>query len=315
MARTGSHGLPLMLGGDWNDGMNRVGEEGRGESVWLGWFLCATIDAFIPLAEARGDNVRAAVWRTHRTAVAEALDAAGWDGAWYRRGYFDDGSPLGSADSAECRIDSIAQSWAAISKAGRPDRVGPAMDAALTWLLDQDAQALKLFTPPFENTDKEPGYIKAYPPGVRENGGQYTHAASWMVYALGRMGRGADAHRLFDLLNPISHAANRADVDRYRVEPYVVAADVYGEGAKAGRGGWTWYTGSAGWLYRAAVEGILGIVPEGGDRLRIEPALPPHWPGFSATITVAGHKRQIEVKQDGVTLDGEGPGEDGTFAL
>ena len=315
VARTGSHGLPLMLGGDWNDGMNRVGEEGRGESVWLGWFLCATIDAFIPLAEARGDNDRAAVWRTHRTAVAEALDAAGWDGAWYRRGYFDDGSPLGSADSAECRIDSIAQSWAAISKAGRPDRVGPAIDAALTWLLDQDAQALKLFTPPFENTDKEPGYIKAYPPGVRENGGQYTHAASWMVYALGRMGRGADAHRLFDLLNPISHAENRADADRYRVEPYVVAADVYGEGTKAGRGGWTWYTGSAGWLYRAAVEGILGIVPEGGDRLRIEPALPPDWPGFSATITVAGHKRQIEVTRNGVTLDGAGPGEDGTFAL
>lgn len=315
VSRTGAHGLPLILGGDWNDGMNRVGEEGRGESVWLGWFLCATIDAFAPLAEARGDSSRAAAWRAHRDGVAEALDAAGWDGAWYRRGYFDDGSPLGSADSAECRIDSIAQSWAAISKAGRPDRVGPAMNAALTWLGDQDAQALKLFTPPFENTDKEPGYIKAYPPGVRENGGQYTHAASWMVYALGRMGRGADAHRLFDLLNPISHAENRAEADRYRVEPYVVAADVYSEGTKAGRGGWTWYTGSAGWLYRAAVEGILGIVPEGGDRLRIEPALPPHWPGFSATITVAGRKRQIEVKQHGVTLDGEGPGEDGTFAL
>lgn len=315
MARTGPHGLPLIGGGDWNDGMNRVGEGGRGESVWLGWFLCATIDAFAPLAEARGDHARAEAWRAHRRAVAGALDDAGWDGDWYRRGYFDDGSPLGSAGSDECRIDSIAQSWAAISGAGRADRVGPAVDAALSRLVDDDAQALKLFTPPFEKTDKEPGYIKSYPPGVRENGGQYTHAAAWMVYALGRMGRGGDAHRLFDLLNPISHAETPADADRYRVEPYVVAADVYGEGDKAGRGGWTWYTGSAGWLYRAAVEGILGIVPEGGDRLRIEPALPPGWPGFTATVTVAGRQRRIEVTRDGATLDGAGPGPDGSFAL
>ncbi|ARC39213.2 protein ndvB (plasmid) [Paracoccus yeei] len=315
VTRTGPHGLPLMLGGDWNDGMNRVGEGGKGESVWLGWFLCATLDAFAPLAEARGDTARASAWRAHRQAVARALDTAGWDGAWYRRGYFDDGTPLGSVDSDECRIDSIAQSWAAISGVGHADRVGPAMDAALTWLVDEGAQALKLFTPPFETTDNEPGYIKAYPPGVRENGGQYTHAAAWMVHALGRMGRGGDAHRLFDLLNPISQAESRAKADRYRVEPYVVAADVYGEGTKAGRGGWTWYTGSAGWLYRAAVEGILGIVPEGGDRLRIEPALPPDWPGFTATVTLAGRKRQIEVTPDGVTLDGVGPGPDGTFAL
>ncbi|SNR26300.1 protein ndvB [Paracoccus sediminis] len=315
VARTGAHGLPLIGGGDWNDGMNRVGEDGRGESVWLGWFLCATLDVFAPLAQARGDNARAAAWQAHRDAVAQALDRAGWDGAWYRRGYYDDGTPLGSAGSEECRIDSIAQSWAAISGAGRPDRVGRAVDSALTWLVDDDAQALKLFTPPFEKTDKEPGYIKAYPPGVRENGGQYTHAASWMVYALGRMGRGTDAHRLFDLLNPISHAENRADADRYRVEPYVVAADVYAEGAKAGRGGWTWYTGSAGWLYRAAVEGILGIVPENGDRLRIDPALPADWPGFTATVTLAGRTRRIEVTRDRVTLDGAGPADDGTFAL
>ncbi|WP_196053573.1 GH36-type glycosyl hydrolase domain-containing protein [Paracoccus lichenicola] len=315
VARTGPHGLPLIGGGDWNDGMNRVGEGGRGESVWLGWFLCATIDSFAPLAEARGDTARAAAWRAHRDAVAQALDTAGWDGAWYRRGYFDDGTPLGSAGSDECRIDSIAQSWAAISGAGQADRVGPAVDAALTRLVDEGAQAFKLFTPPFERTDKEPGYIKSYPPGVRENGGQYTHAASWMVYALGRMGRGGDAHRLFDLLNPISHAESRSEADRYRVEPYVVAADVYGEGSKAGRGGWTWYTGSAGWLYRAAVEGILGIVPEGSDCLRIDPALPPDWPGFTATVTVAGRKRRIEVTGEGATLDGKGPGPDGTFAL
>ncbi|XQZ31804.1 hypothetical protein E2976_05845 (plasmid) [Paracoccus yeei] len=315
VARTGPHGLSLILGGDWNDGMNRVGEKGKGESIWLGWFLCATIDAFAPLAEARQDTVRATVWRAHRHSVAEALDSTGWDGGWYRRGYFDDGSPLGSVESEECRIDSIVQSWAAISGAGRADRAGPAVDAALTWLMDEGSQTLKLFTPPFENTDQEPGYIKSYPPGVRENGGQYTHAASWMVYALGRMGRGADAHRLFDLLNPVSHAETQAEAERYRVEPYVTAADVYGEDSKAGRGGWTWYTGSAGWFYRAAVEGILGIVPEGGDRLRIEPALPPEWPGFSATITLAGRTRRIEVTRDGATLDGAGSGPDGTFAF
>ncbi|MCZ0964244.1 GH36-type glycosyl hydrolase domain-containing protein [Paracoccus benzoatiresistens] len=247
--------------------------------------------------------------------MTEALDGPGWDGAWYRRGYFDDGSPLGSSASDECQIDSIVQSWAAISGVGRPDRIGPAVDAALGWLWNDGTGTMKLFTPPFEHTDKDPGYIKAYPPGVRENGGQYTHAACWMVYALGRMSRGADAHQLFDLLNPISHSETRGAADRYRVEPYVVAADVYAEGSKAGRGGWTWYTGSAGWLYRAAVEGILGIVPEGGNRLRIEPALPPDWRGFSATLRVAGRMRQIEVTLNGVTLDGKGPGTDGSFSL
>ncbi|MCQ0970237.1 protein ndvB [Paracoccus sp. TK19116] len=294
LARTGPNGLPLILGGDWNDGMNRVGEGGRGESVWLGWFLCATIDRFAPIAEARGDGTRAEAWRAHRQSVSRALDKSGWDGAWYRRGYFDDGTPLGSVDSTECRIDSIAQSWALISGAGREDRAHRAVDAAVDWLFDEKAGILRLFTPPFSATEAEPGYIKSYPPGVRENGGQYTHAAAWMVYALAQSGDGTRAHRIFDAINPISHAADRASAEQYRVEPYVVAADIYGAPDKLGRGGWTWYTGSAGWMFRAAVEGILGIERRPGGFV-VAPNLPDDWPGFSATITIDGHARRVEV--------------------
>ena len=264
ISRKGVDGLPLMLGGDWNDGMNRVGEGGQGQSVWLGWFLLTTLDMIVPLARSRGDTARAGAWAAERTALLAALEGAGWDGQWYRRATYDDGTPLGSAGSEECRIDSIAQSWAAISAAGDAGRAGQAMDSVLLQLADPDAGLLRLFTPPFQNTPHDPGYIKGYPPGVRENGGQYTHAAAWVVHALGRMGRGTEALRMFDLINPISHSTDRASADRYRVEPYAVAADIYGEGDKAGRGGWTWYTGSAGWLYRAAVEGILGIRLDSG---------------------------------------------------
>lgn len=319
IARTGPNGLPLMLGGDWNDGMNRVGEAGRGESIWLGWFLCLALDEFSPLAVARGNALQAAKWRAHRKKLGRALDLAGWDGGWYRRAYFDDGTPLGSQQNDECRIDSIAQSWAAISRAGQPDRMMMAIDAALAQLQDNDAGVMRLFTPPFEKTPQEPGYIKGYPPGVRENGGQYTHAAAWMVYALAQTGRGNDAYRLFDLINPISHALTRADADRYRVEPYVVAADVYGDGDKTGRGGWTWYTGSSGWLYRAAVEGILGILPDGGTHLRITPALPSDWPGYDAVLRLNGRVHRINVTRDGarpkILLDGRMAGPDGRFAL
>ncbi|MBV0891977.1 protein ndvB [Paracoccus sp. Z118] len=309
VARTGERGLPLILGGDWNDGMNRVGEEGRGESVWLGWFLCATIDAFAPLARARGDDARADAWAAHRTSVAAALDRAGWDGAWYRRGYFDDGTPLGSAESEECRIDSIAQSWALLSGAGRPDRAATAVNAALDQLFDRDAGLMRLFTPPFARSDVEPGYIKAYPAGVRENGGQYTHAAMWMVYALGRSGDGQRAHRLFDAINPISHSADPRSADGYRVEPYVAVADIYAGRDKLGRGGWTWYTGSAGWMYRAAVEGILGIQRRAGG-FTIDPNLPPDWPGFTATLRLAGREYHLAVRQERagapiVEVDGE----------
>ena len=204
--RTGPHGLPLILGGDWNDGMNRVGEKGRGESVWLGWFLAATLRDFAVVADERGDAKRAEAWRRHLDQLKIAIEDAGWDGEWYRRGYFDDGSPLGSRQSDECRIDSLAQSWAVLSGLGPEDRANQAMTSAQEWLLDEEHGLIRLFTPPFENTPKEPGYIKGYPPGVRENGGQYTHAATWFVLALAALGRSDDAYRAFSVINPVNHA-------------------------------------------------------------------------------------------------------------
>ncbi|PYE80840.1 GH36-type glycosyl hydrolase domain-containing protein [Pseudoroseicyclus aestuarii] len=317
--RTGQHGLPLILGGDWNDGMNRVGEEGLGESVWLGFFLYDTLAQFEPLARARGDSAMADRFATHRDALRTALNDSGWDGAWFRRGFFDDGTPLGSDQSDECRIDSIAQSWAALSGAADGERASRAVDAALGHLADENAGILRLFSPPFASTHKEPGYIKAYPPGVRENGGQYTHAAIWLIYALARMGRGSDAYRMFSMLNPIHHSDSREAAETYRVEPYVIAADVYGAPDKLGRGGWTWYTGSAGWMYRAAVEGILGIALEDGTHLRITPALPDHWPSYTAQLRLNGASHRIEASRRGdtvtVKLDGRGPDTEGRFVL
>ncbi|HSM20345.1 MAG TPA: glycosyl transferase, partial [Hyphomicrobiales bacterium] len=260
----GGHGLPLIGGGDWNDGMNRVGEAGRGESVWLGWLLHAALDAFASLADARGDATRAANWRTQMQVLANGFESQAWDGDWYRRGWFDDGTPLGSAVNEECRIDSIAQSWAVLSGAARRDRAGQAMAAVdRELILPHDGLAL-LFTPPFDGTLLDPGYIKGYPPGVRENGGQYTHAAVWSVMALAGLGDGDKAAALFWILNPINHARTRTDTHRYKVEPYVVAADIYSAPGHVGRGGWTWYTGSAAWMQRAGVESILGLRIEGG---------------------------------------------------
>ena len=308
IARTGGNGLPLILGGDWNDGMNRVGIKGQGESVWLGWFLAGTLDAFIPYARERGDTARAERWAAHLAALKAALESAGWDGGYYRRGYFDDGTPLGSKDQPHCQIDSIAQSWSVLSGQGEPERRTIAMNAVMERLVDREAGIIRLFTPPFEETDKDPGYIAAYPPGVRENGGQYTHAATWVVMALAKMGRGDDAWECFSLLNPVGHALDADAAETYRVEPYVVAADVYGAGPRTGRGGWTWYTGSAGWLYRSAVEGILGIRQQGG-RLHVEPALPQDWDGFEADIRHGERRLAISVtRQDGgyaVTIDGQ----------
>ncbi|PWW04074.1 cyclic beta-1,2-glucan synthase [Hoeflea marina] len=317
--RTGSNGLPLMLGGDWNDGMNQVGEGGRGESVWLGWFLADTLEAFLPHARRRDDTGRVDAWTAHRTHLAEALESAGWDGDWYRRAYYDDGTPLGSATSDECRIDSLGQSWAALSGVGDSERTETAMNQVLARLVDRDNRIIRLFTPAFEKTERNPGYIKGYPPGVRENGGQYTHAATWVVMALARLGRGNDAHACFDLINPITHSLTREEAETYRTEPYVVAADIYGEGDRAGRGGWTWYTGSAGWLYRAAVEGILGISVRDGEILTVRPAVPDEWPGFSARITLLGRPRDLKVVRSpaggyAVTLDGVAS-QDGVFDL
>ena len=292
---TGAHGLPLIGTGDWNDGMNRVGEGGKGESVWLGWFLHAALSAFIPIAAARGETARAAAWTAHAGALSGALDREGWDGEWYRRGYYDDGTPLGSATSEECRIDSIAQSWAAISAAADPARAVQAMAALDRLLVHRGDRLAPLFTPPFDKTALDPGYIKGYPPGIRENGGQYTHAAAWSIMGFAALGQGDKAAELFSLINPINHTATRAGVLRYKVEPYVVAADVYSVAPHVGRGGWTWYTGSAGWLYRAGVESILGLVVK-GDALQLDPCIPAAWPGFEMTLRYRGAVYEISVR-------------------
>jgi cyclic beta-1,2-glucan synthetase len=289
--------LPLILGGDWNDGMNRVGIGGRGESTWLGWFLALTLEKMIPIAEGRNDASHAKAWAQHREKLKTSLEANAWDGAWYRRGYFDDGSLLGSRHSDECQIDSIAQSWSVISGVGDSKRRETAMASVAERLVDDQARIIRLFTPPFEHSDNDPGYIKSYPPGVRENGGQYTHAAIWVAYALARMGRGDEAYHAFSLLNPINHALTSEDAEQYRVEPYVVAADIYGAADRTGRGGWTWYTGSAGWLYRTAVEAILGIRKQ-GDTVVVEPVLPSGWPGFEAILKIGGERYELKVARD-----------------
>jgi cyclic beta-1,2-glucan synthetase len=292
--QVGEHGLPLFGTGDWNDGMNRVGEKGKGESVWLGWFLQTTLVAFAPVAESRGEQGRAAKWLAHASALATSLEQA-WDGEWYRRGYFDDGTPLGSVSSEECRIDSIAQSWSVIGGAGDPGRAAHAMANVQSRLVQPDPGLVLLFTPPFDHTPHDPGYIKGYPPGVRENGGQYTHAAAWAVIAQALLGHGAEAARLFSFLNPISHTSSRADVQRYKVEPYVVAADIYSVAPHAGRGGWTWYTGSASWMYRAGLEWILGFRVRAGT-LQLIPNIPADWPSFEIFFRHASARYQILVE-------------------
>jgi cyclic beta-1,2-glucan synthetase len=290
---TGEHGLPLIGTGDWNDGMNRVGDGGMGESVWLGWLLVRTIELFAPQAADR-DAERGERWRAHGVKVREAIEREAWDGAWYRRATYDDGTWLGTMESEECRIDSIAQSWAVLSGAADPARATEAMASLDTHLVRRDDGLAILFTPPFDKTVLDPGYIKGYPPGLRENGGQYSHAAMWAILAYAKLGDGEKAAELFALVNPISHAVSPEQVDRYKVEPYVVAADVYAVSPHAGRGGWTWYTGSAGWMYRAGVEGILGIRREGAT-LVVEPCIPDAWPGFEATVNMASTLYRIRV--------------------
>jgi cyclic beta-1,2-glucan synthetase len=299
----GRHRLPLIGTGDWNDGMNRVGEKGEGESIWLGWFLYATLTAFAPLAAARGETARAEHWTMHADALKVALEREAWDGDWYVRGFFDDGTPLGSSRSDECRIDSIAQSWAVLSGAATQGRALRAMASLDRELIHRDDGLALLFAPPFDKTATDPGYIKGYPPGVRENGGQYTHAALWSVMALAALGEGDKAAGLFSMLNPINHARTRADVHRYKVEPYVVAADIYAAPNHVGRGGWTWYTGSAGWMQRAGVESILGIHLR-GDVLYLEPCIPKAWPDFEIVLRHGSARYLIRVDN----ADGAGRG-------
>jgi cyclic beta-1,2-glucan synthetase len=277
----GQHGLPLIGSGDWNDGMNRIGVEGKGESVWLGWFLCSVLSAFAPLCEKYQMQTRGNRYGRHMEKLRKGLEQA-WDGDWYRRAYFDDGTPLGSAQNDECRIDSIAQTWAVISRVGESYRTARAMSAVNEYLIRRGDGLIILFTPPFDKSKLDPGYVKGYVPGVRENGGQYTHAALWTVIAFAMLGDGDLAGELFSLLNPINHSSTRAGLHKYKVEPYVAMGDVYAVPPHTGRGGWTWYTGSAGWMYRAAVEYILGFKLE-GDCLRMDPCIPRGWREFEIT--------------------------------
>jgi cyclic beta-1,2-glucan synthetase len=272
--------------------MNRVGSAGKGESVWLGWFLHTILWEFSRLADLRGEHQRAEKWRLHVSALKAQLELKAWDGEWYRRGYFDDGTPLGSASNTECRIDSIAQSWGVISGAADRARGARAMAAVDKHLVRRNDGLILLLTPPFDHGSPDPGYIKGYLPGVRENGGQYTHAAIWSILAFAALGDGDKAGELFSLLNPINHARTRAGVYRYKVEPYVVAADVYSEPPHVGRGGWTWYTGSAGWMHRAGIEWILGVRLR-GKRLHLDPCIPRRWPSFE--ITFRYHSSRYEV--------------------
>jgi cyclic beta-1,2-glucan synthetase len=278
----GSHGLPLMGTGDWNDGMNLVGAAGKGESVWLGWFLCEVLQGMAELSELQQHPDFAVTYRADRTALILRVEQAGWDGEWYLRGTFDDGSPLGSAANSEAKIDSLPQSWACLSGAATRSRADQALDSAWHHLVLQDEGLALLFEPPFDTSVPSPGYIKGYPPGVRENGGQYTHAAIWMAMALARKGDGERSMQLLRMLNPIEHSRNAEAVWRYGVEPYVVAADIYRLPGRIGQGGWSWYTGSAAWMYRAWIEEVLGLQIR-NEELRINPVISASWPGFSIT--------------------------------
>ena len=310
--RLGSHGLPLMGTGDWNDGMNKVGAEGKGESVWNGWFFLTVLTAFSELAEGCGKADDARWCRERAEQLRVAIEANAWDGAWYRRAYFDDGTPLGSAQNDECQIDALPQAWAVISGAADPERARVSMDAVEKRLVRMDDRLIQLFDPPFDKGVLEPGYIKGYVPGIRENGGQYTHAATWVALATALQRRGNRAIELWNLINPITHAMSSKAVQHYKVEPYVVCADVYGAAPHTGRGGWTWYTGSAGWLYRVAIEAILGFQVR-GDTLRLSPCIPRSWPRFELSYRYRSATYRIAVDNSAgtgrgvisVELDGE----------
>jgi cyclic beta-1,2-glucan synthetase len=274
--------------------MNRVGAQGKGESVWLAWFAIAVLKPFADLVESRGDPDRAAALRRRADSLRAAVESNAWDGAWYRRAYFDDGTPLGSARNYACRIDSLAQTWGILSRAAEPARALRAMEAVDDNLVDRAGRLILLFTPPFDEGSLDPGYIKGYVPGIRENGGQYTHAATWVVEAVALLGQSRRAGELLTMLNPIRHAEDPQSVECYKVEPYVIAGDVYSRPPHVGRGGWTWYTGSAAWFYRTILETILGLRRQ-GERLTIDPRIPPDWPGFEITYRFRSTTYRIAV--------------------
>ncbi|MEO8343338.1 MAG: glycosyl hydrolase family 65 protein, partial [Gallionella sp.] len=310
--RFGAHQLPLMGCGDWNDGMNLVGRDGKGESVWLAWFLYENLQLFADLARGRDDPAFAQICSEQAVLLRNNIETHAWDGGWYRRAYFDDGTPLGSFANDECQIDSISQSWAVISGGGDLIRARQAMAAADQRLVRRDAKIIQLLAPPFDKSDLEPGYIKGYVPGVRENGGQYTHAAIWITMAYAMLGDRERAWELFAMLNPINYGSHPDDIARYKVEPYVMCADIYGAAPHTSRGGWTWYTGAAGWMYRLSVETLLGLQLE-VDHLRITPCIPAHWEGYKIRyryretlyhITVRQEAKKSDRKVMRVTVDG-----------
>jgi cyclic beta-1,2-glucan synthetase len=299
---SGAHGLPLMGAGDWNDGMNRVGVDGRGESIWLGWFLHACLTRFGTLCLRMKTDPEP--YQQRAKSLAQALEEHAWDGNWYLRAYYDDGSRLGSVENSECRIDSIAQSWAVLSEAADPQRAAQAMASVERLLVREADQLVLLLEPPFDKTSRDPGYIQGYPPGVRENGGQYTHAAIWAAWAFTKLGQAERAGALFHLLNPIQHADTPEKMQRYMVEPYGIAADIYSQAAlpvqepglsRTGTGGWTGYTGSAGWMYRLGIEAILGLSLV-GNALSIKPCIPGNWPGFNVDYRFGSTHYKISVE-------------------
>jgi cyclic beta-1,2-glucan synthetase len=300
--RFGERGLPLMGSGDWNDGMNLVGIHGKGESTWLAFFLCDVLRQFAPLARLRGDAAFATECETVLARLRQDIEAHAWDGEWYRRAWFDDGTPLGSASNPECRIDSVSQSWAVLSGAGDRERATQAMDAVDRHLVRRADRLVQLLDPPFDRSDLDPGYIRGYVPGVRENGGQYTHAAIWATMAFAELGDRARAWELFSLINPVNHARTREEAETYKVEPYVVAADVYAAARHRGRGGWTWYTGSAGWMYRLVLESLLGLQLQGGE-LHFHPCLPADWPALKFHYRYRSATYHITVTQPRVKAD------------
>ncbi|EIV99663.1 LOW QUALITY PROTEIN: cellobiose phosphorylase [Thermoanaerobacter siderophilus SR4] len=291
----GEHGLPLMGAGDWNDGMNKVGNKGKGESVWLGWFLYTILQKFSPICQTKKDEEHAKKYQEIANKLIKAIEENAWDGSWYRRAYFDDGTPLGSVDNSECKIDSISQSWSVISKAGKEVRVKEAMKAVVNYLVNEEEGIIKLLTPPFDSGELNPGYIKGYVPGVRENGGQYTHAAAWVILAFAELGEGDRAWQLYNMINPINHTRTPIECMKYKVEPYVIAADVYAVEPHVGRGGWTWYTGAAGWMYRIAIENLLGL-KKYGEKLIIDPCIPKNWDKYVIEYNYKNTKYLIDVR-------------------
>jgi cellobiose phosphorylase len=303
-ATSGPTGLPLIGTGDWNDGMNRVGKDGRGESVWLAWFLIDILKRFARICDNRGEQQFAADCRARAAGLAATVERTSWDGQWYRRAYFDDGTPIGSKQDDEAQIDSLPQSWSVISDAANPDRAARAMQSVEEYLIRKKDKLVLLFTPPFDHSTPHPGYIMGYPPGVRENGGQYTHAALWVAMAFARMGDGERAVDTLQMLNPVEHSRNPEEYETYRTEPYAVAADLYSLKTQVGRGGWTWYTGSAGWMYRVWLEEVLGFKLR-GDRLTIKPAIPEDWPGFAINFRYGQTEYRIEVENGDKTSETE----------